>query len=53
MLKPKDMIISIENFLDALINTRYLDEQEMWEYLRAFAEMKCNRHRALDPDRNR
>jgi hypothetical protein len=53
MLKSKDMISSIENFLDALINTRHLDELELWEYVRAFSEMKVNRLRALDPDRNR
>jgi hypothetical protein len=53
MLKAKDVINSIENFVDALINTRYIDELELWEYLRAFSEMKVNRLKALDPSRNR
>ena len=53
MLKAKDVISSVENFVDALICSRHIDEQELWEYVRAFAEMKCNRLRALDPQRNR
>ena len=53
MLKAKDVISSVENFVDALISTRHIDEQELWEYVRAFAEIKCNRLRALDPQRNR
>ena len=53
MLKAKDMIESIENFVDALISSRHIDEKELWEYIRAFAEMKVNRLNAIDPDRNR
>jgi hypothetical protein len=49
----KQMISSIENFIDALINTRYLDEQEMYDLVWHMAEQKVNRLRALDPDRNR
>ena len=47
------MIESIDNFVTAVINTRYLDEQEMWDQLWAYAEKKVNRMRALDPLRNR
>ena len=53
MIKTKDIMPSIENFIDAVINSRYMDELEVWEYVRAFAETKANRLRALDPDRNR
>ena len=49
----KQMISSIENFIDALINTRYLDEQEMYDLVWYMAEQKVNRLRALDPQRNR
>ena len=49
----KQMISSIENFIDALINTRYLDEQEMYDLVWQMAEQKVNRLRALDPQRNR
>ena len=52
MIQTKDYLPSIENFVDALISSRYLDERELWEYLRAFCEMKCNRLAALDPQRN-
>lgn len=53
MITTKELMPSIENFIDAVINTRYVDELELWEYVRAFAETKANRLRALDPDRNR
>lgn len=43
---------SIDNFVCALINSRYLDEQEMWDLVWAHAERKVNRLRALDPLRN-
>ena len=49
----KQMLSSIENFIDALINTRYLDEQEMYDLVWHMAEQKVNRLRALDELRNR
>lgn len=49
----KQMLSSIENFIDALINSRYLDEQEMYDLVWDMAERKVNRLRALDPLRNR
>ena len=49
----KQMLSSIENFIDALINTRYLDEQEMYDMVWHMAEQKVNRLRALDPQRNK
>ena len=53
MMTAKDMIVSIENFVDALISSRHIDERELWEHIRAFAQMKVNRLDALDPARNR
>ena len=49
----KDCLQSVDNFVSALINTRYLDEQEMWDLVWHHAEAKVNRLRALDPQRNR
>ena len=49
----KECLQSVDNFVTALINTRFLDEQEMWDQLWAYAEAKVNRMRALDPLRNR
>jgi len=49
----KEMLSSIDNFVCALINTRHLDEQEMWDLVWHHAETKVNRLRALDPQRNR
>ena len=48
----KEMLSSIENFIDSLINTRYLDKQEMYDLVWHMAEQKVNRFRALDPARN-
>ena len=49
----KEYIPSIVNFVTAVINTRHLDEQEMWNLLSDYALAKVNRMRALDPQRNR
>ena len=49
----KDCLQSVDNFVSALINTRYLDEQEMWDLVWHHAQTKVKRLRALDPQRNR
>ena len=49
----REMLSSIENFIDSLINTRFLDEQEMYDMVWHMAEQRVNRLRALDPQRNR
>lgn len=49
----KQMLSSIENFIDALINSRYLDEQKMYDLVWHMAEQRVNRLRAFDPLRNR
>ena len=49
----KEYLESIDNFVTAIINTRFLDELEMWDALWAYSEAKVNRLRASDPDRNR
>ena len=49
----REMLPSIENFIDSLINTRFLDEQEMYDMVWYMAEQRVNRLRALDPNRNR
>ena len=48
----KQMLPSIENFIDAVINTRYLDRQEMYDLVWHMAEREVNRLRASDPNRN-
>ena len=48
----KECLSSIENFIDSLINTCYLDKQEMYDLVWHMAEQKVNRFRALDPARN-
>ena len=48
----KQMIESIDNFIEACIYSYHLDEQEMWDIIWDHAERKVNRLRALDPARN-
>ena len=49
----KECLYSVENFIDSLINTCFLDEQEMYDLVWDMAQRKVNRLRALDSDRNR
>jgi len=49
----KEMLPSIENFIDALVYNHYMDEQEMFDLVWHMAEQRVNRLRALNPDRNR
>ena len=49
----KEYLESIDNFVTAVINTRHLDEQEMWDLVWDQAQAKVNRLRALDPQRHR
>jgi hypothetical protein len=53
MIQTKDVIPSVENFLDALINTRHLDEQELYRFVARMCNARANRLAGLDPDRNR
>ena len=48
----KDCLQSVDNFVTALINSRFLDEQEMWDLVWHHAETKVNQLRGLDPNRN-
>ena len=38
---------------DSLVNTRYVDEQEMFGAVASMCQLRANRLAALDPDRNR
>ena len=52
-MKATDVLVSVENFLDALVNTRHLDEQELYDAVAKMAIARTNRLAGLDPDRNR
>ncbi len=49
----KEMLPSVENFIDALVYSHHMDEQEMFDLVWFMAEQRVNRLRALDPQRNR
>ena len=52
-LMEQEYLESIDNFVTAIINTRFLNEEAMWDALWAYSEAKVTRLRALDPQRNR
>ena len=49
----KELLPHIENYLIALVNTRYVDEQELFGAVATMCQMRSNRLAALDSQRNR
>ena len=49
----KELLPHIENYLIALVNTRHLDEQELFAAVASMCQRRVNRLAALDPNRNR
>ena len=52
-MKATDVLVSVENFIDAIATTRFIDEQELYEAVAKMATARTNRLAGLDPDRNR
>ena len=53
MITIKELLPHIENYLIALVNTRYVDEQELFAAVATMCQKRANRLAALDPARNR
>ena len=53
MMKTKELLPSIENFLNALSYTYHVDKRELFELAAAMCTAEARRLAALDPDRNR
>lgn len=53
VVTTKELIPHIENYLIALINTRYVNELELFEAVASMCQRRVNRLRALDPARNK
>ncbi len=49
----KELLPQIDNFLISLINTRYINEKELYEAVAKMCTAHANRLAGLDPDRNR
>ena len=49
----KELLPHIENYLIALVNTCYVDEQELFGAIATMCQLRANRLAALDPQRNR
>lgn len=52
-MSEKEYLQSVENFIQALVYSRHLDEQEMYDLVWHMAEQRVNRLRALDQERNK
>ena len=53
MITIKELLPHIENYLIALVNTRFVNEQELFEAVALMCQRRANRIAALDPARNR
>ena len=49
----KELLPHIETYLIALVNTRYVNEQELFAAVAEMCQRRVNRLTALDPQRNR
>jgi len=49
----KELLPHIENYLIALVNTRFVDEQELFGAVATMCQMRSDRLAAFDPQRNR
>ena len=53
MVTIKELLPHIENYLVALVNTRYVNEQELFGAVATMCQLRANRLAALDLDRNK
>ena len=52
MVTVKELLPFIEDYLIALVNTRYVDEQELFGAVATMCQLRADRLAALDPARN-
>ena len=52
-MTTKKLLPFIMDYLESLVNTRHLDEQELMGAVASMCQLRANRLAALDPDRNR
>lgn len=52
MVTIKELLPHIEEHLIALVNTRYVDEQELFAAVATMCQLRADRLAALDPARN-
>ena len=53
MITVEELLPHIENYLIALVNTRFVDQQELFQAVASMCQARANRLAALDPQRNR
>ena len=53
MVTVKELLPHIEQYLIALVNTRYVDEQELFGAVATMCQLRADRLAASDSQRNR
>ena len=53
MMTIKELLPSMDNFIQAVVHTRAIDEQEFYRAIADMCNAQANRLAGLDPDRNR
>ena len=53
MMQAKDVVVSVDNFIAAIISSRHVDELELYQEVAKLCNSNINRLAGLDPDRNR
>ena len=53
MMTIKELLPSVDNFIQAVISTRFIDEQDFYKAIANMCNAKANRLAGLDPQRNR
>lgn len=49
----EELLPHIDSYLCALVNTRYVDQQELFSAVASMCQKRANRLAALDPARNK
>ena len=52
-MTTKELLPYIQDYLESLVNTRHVDEEELFAAVASMCQLRVNRLVALDPDRNR
>ena len=53
MITVEELLPRIDDYLCALVNTRNVDQQELFAAVASMCQKRANRLAALDPNRNK
>ena len=53
MIQAKELMPSVEDYLDSLVYSRHVEEQELLALVQKMCVRRLNRLQGLDPQRNK